>query len=216
MARVSRIGLILGVISLWGASAAVPANGQDSGGKAEAVSLARNVGATDIQVPSAAINNDYRIGVDDVLEVHVWKETELSRVIPVRPDGKISLPLVGELGAEGRTALELGEVITARLSNYLTRPEVTVIVQKINSQRYYIIGEVNGSGVYPLTLPVTVVQALAMAGGFREFARTDEILVIRRVKDSTVRIAFSYKDWIKKKKKHDYMQLQNGDVIVVR
>ncbi|MFQ5777815.1 MAG: polysaccharide biosynthesis/export family protein [Terriglobia bacterium] len=167
-------------------------------------------------LPLAPLNPDYRIGVNDVLDVHVWKEPELSRVIPVRPDGKVSLPLVGEVEAKGRSPLELRNTIADRLKAYVSHPEVTVIVQQINSQRYFVIGEVQSPGTYPLTVPVTVMQALAAAGGFREFADTGKITIIRRTEDDrTVRIRFNYKDWLKKKKRIEHLQLANGDVVVV-
>ncbi len=161
-------------------------------------------------------DENYLLGVNDVIDVHVWKEPELSRVVSVRPDGKISLPLVGELQARGRTAMEVRAAVGERLKEYVTSPEVTVIVQQINSKRYFVIGEVQAPGVYPLTVPITAMQALAMAGGFREFADTDNIFILRRTEDNrTTRIEFSYKDWIKEKKDVEHLELQSGDLLVI-
>ncbi len=165
---------------------------------------------------AASTESDYRIGVNDVIDVHVWKEPELSRVVPVRPDGKISLPLIGELRAHGRTASELHDLIATRLKAYLLQPAVTVIIQQINSQRYFVMGEVQRPGPYPLNLPTTLIEALAMAGGFREWARTDRISIIRPTdKNKTERIYFNYKDWAKKKQQAELLELKNGDIIVV-
>lgn len=216
MSRPIRMIVILAALALLAGLATVRADDQKEGGKT--TKLARKGNPAD--VPSAAqppINSDYRLGVNDVVDVYVWREPELSRVIPVRPDGKISLPLVGELEAQGRTALELRQAIAERLRAYVGEPEVTVIIQQINSQRYFVIGEVQNPGVFPLTVPTTVMQALAMAGGFREFADTGNILILRRLDDNRmVRIEFSYKEWVRNKKPGEHLELKNGDVIVVR
>jgi len=166
-------------------------------------------------LPVAPLSSDYRIGVNDVLDVHVWKEPEISRVIPVRPDGKISLPLIGDAGAKGLTPLELRVVITERLKAYLAQPEVTVVVREINSQRYFVMGQVERPGAYPLSAPTTVVQALAAAGGLREWARSKDITITRRTQDNRAeRIRFNYKEWLKKRQA-DALQLRNEDVVVV-
>lgn len=162
------------------------------------------------------LTTDYRVGVSDVLEVHVWKEPELTRIVTVRPDGKVSLPLVGELVAEGKTAPQLREVVTKRLSEYVSAPEVTVIVQQINRLRYFVIGEVTSPGAYPLTAPVTLTQALAMAGGFKEWADKGKIMIQRRAGGGkTVRIYFNYKAWVKNTWQYENIDLVDGDVIVV-
>lgn len=214
MIRTSRMGAMLALAALLATPTALAGGEQE----AKTKKLAKNMApSSDVSsLPLAPINTDYRIGVNDALDVHVWREPELSRVVPVRPDGKISLPLVGELVAEGRTALELRDIITERLKTYVTAPEVTVIVQQINSQRYFVMGQVASPGVYPLTVPTTVLQALSMAGGFQQFADRDNIIILRRTEDDrTERIRFSYKDWIKKKKVIQHLELKNGDIIVV-
>ena len=162
------------------------------------------------------ISTDYRIGVSDVLEVHVWKEPELSRVVTVRPDGKVSLPLAGELVAKGKTATQLRKMITERLKEFVSAPEVTVIVNQINRLRYFVIGEVNQPGAYPLLVPVTLTQALAMAGGLGEWADKDRIMIQRRISNGrTIRIYFNYKAWIKNTWEYENIALEDGDVVVV-
>ncbi len=205
------VSLFIGISGTWCVLAAEP----QSENPAELAKNSPSASGTR-SLPPALPDNDYRLGVNDVLDVHVWREPELSRVVPVRPDGKISLPLAGELRAQDRTATELRSAIAERLKEYVTAPEVTVIVREINSQRYFVIGEVQQPGVFPLTVPVTAMQALAMAGGFREFADTDDIFILRRTEDDrTIRIEFSYKDWVKDKKVVEHLQLLNGDVVVV-
>src|SRR5208283_5162089 len=122
---------------------------------------------------------EYRIGSQDVVRIDVWKEPEISRTIPVRPDGKISLPLLNDMQASGLTALQLGKAIRDGLTKYLTSPEVTVTVTEINSRRVYITGEVARAGAFPLLPNMTVLQALSSAGGFTQFAKTKGIYVLR-------------------------------------
>src|ERR1039457_5250089 len=117
--------------------------------------------------PTKAHDDSFVIGNDDVLAINVWKEPEISKSIPVRSDGKISLPLVGEVQATGRTPLKLEQEIAARLKNYIAEPEVTVIVQQINSQKFNILGQVSRPGSYPLSNSATVLDAIALAGGFQ-------------------------------------------------
>ncbi|HJT71371.1 MAG TPA: polysaccharide biosynthesis/export family protein [Terriglobales bacterium] len=164
-----------------------------------------------------AVAADYRIGVSDVINVSVWKDADLSRSVPVRPDGRISLPLIGDLDAAGKTTGELRDLVVARLKPYVPDPDVTIIVEQINSQKYFVIGSVAKPGSYPLTAPVTVVEALAAAGGFAGWAKTSDIMVIRHKGTQTERIRFNYKKWLKKNAKNSgSIEIQNGDVIVVR
>ena len=160
---------------------------------------------------------DYRIGVSDVITVSVWKDADLSQTVPVRPDGKISLPLIGDVDAAGKTTGELHDLVVARLKPYVPDPDVTVIVEQINSQKYFVLGQVIRPGSYPLTIPTTVVEALAAAGGFVDWAQTNKIMVVRHTANNqTDRIRFNYKDWLKKKgNKESPIQLHNGDVVVV-
>jgi polysaccharide biosynthesis/export protein len=161
-------------------------------------------------------DDSFVIGNDDLLTVNVWKEPDISRSIPVRSDGKISLPLVGEVQASGRTPLNLEQDIAARLKNYIEEPEVTVIVQQINSQKFNILGQVTRPGSYPLTSSATVLDAIALAGGFRDFAKQKSIYVLRQNADGTqTRIPVNYKEVLKGHKTEQNIKLQPRDTIVV-
>ncbi len=161
-------------------------------------------------------DDNFLIGNDDLLAINVWKEPDISRSIPVRSDGKISLPLVGELQAAGRTPLKLEQDIAARLKNYISEPEVTVIVQQINSQKFNILGQVGRPGSYPLTNNATVLDAIAIAGGFRDFAKRKAIYVLRQNVDGTqTRLPFNYKEVIKGQNLTQNVKLQPRDTIVV-
>jgi polysaccharide export outer membrane protein len=164
-------------------------------------------------VPQA---DSYLIGTDDVLAINVWKQPDISRTLPVRSDGRISLPLVGEVQATGQTPLQLENTLKERLQPYLTQPEVTVIVQQVNSQKFNILGRVARPGSYPLSNPTTVLDAIALAGGCREFAKQKSIYVLRIGADgSKSRIPFNYQDVIKGKNLDQNVRLQPHDTIVV-
>ncbi|MFY9741778.1 MAG: polysaccharide biosynthesis/export family protein, partial [Candidatus Sulfotelmatobacter sp.] len=124
-------------------------------------------------------DDSFIIGDDDLLAINVWKEPDISRQVPVRSDGKISLPLVGEVKAAGETPLKLEQDLEARLKNYIDEPEVTVIVQQINSQKFNILGQVNHPGSFTLANSATVLDAIALAGGFRDFAKQKSVYVLR-------------------------------------
>lgn len=163
-----------------------------------------------------AHNNTYLIGDDDVLEINVWKEPELSKIIPVRSDGKISLPLAGELQAAGKTPVQLEDDITTRLRNFITEPAVTVMVNKINSLKFNVMGEVIKPGSYSLTTRTTVVDAIATAGGFRDFAKKKSIYVLHQNSDgSEGRLSFNYSTFVKGKNPKQNIRLQPGDTVVV-
>lgn len=164
-----------------------------------------------------AHDDSFVIGNDDVLAINVWKEPDVSRpTVPVRSDGKISLPLVGEVQASGRTPLKLEQEIAAKLKNYIAEPEVTVMVQQINSQKYNILGMVNKPGSYPISNSATVLDAIALAGGFRDFAKQKAIYVLRQNADGTqARLAFNYKEVVKGKNPDQNIKLQPRDTIVV-
>lgn len=165
----------------------------------------------------ASVPADYRIGVSDVIAVNVWKDTDLSGIVPVRPDGKISLPLIGDIEAAGKTTGELHDLVVTRLKPYVPDPDVTVIVQQVNSQKYFVMGQVAHPGAFDLTAPTTVIEALAAAGGFVDWAQTNKIVIVRHsAGNQTDRIRFNYKDWLKKgSKQGSPIELKNGDVIVV-
>jgi polysaccharide export outer membrane protein len=165
---------------------------------------------------AAHSDSAYVIGANDVLAINVWKEPDISRSVPVRSDGKISLPLVGELQAGGQTPLQLEQEIAKRLQNYISEPEVTVIVSDSKSQKMNILGMVARPGTYLLTSATTVLDAIAMAGGFKDFAKQKSIYVLRTAADGTQqRMPFNYKDVIKGKNAEQNIRLQAGDTVVI-
>jgi polysaccharide export outer membrane protein len=168
------------------------------------------------QSANKAHDASFIIGNDDLLAINVWKEPDVSRNIPVRSDGKISLPLVGELQAAGRTPLQLELDIATRLRTYIAAPEVTVMVQEIHSQKFNILGQVAKPGSYPLEVATTVLDAIAAAGGFRDFANQKGIYILRQNPGGgQSRIAFNYKSVIKGKNLQQNIKLEPRDTIVV-
>lgn len=165
--------------------------------------------------PPAEVNPDYKIGPQDVVRVDVWKEPDISRTIPVRPDGKISLPLLNDVQAAGLTSVQLAGVIRDGLTKYITSPQVTVTIMEINSRRVYCTGEVMKPGAMPLLPNMTALQAISSCGGFTQFARIKNIYVLRVEDGKQVQHPFNYRDVVKGKKPEDNIVLQPGDVIVV-
>ena len=187
---------------------------------------AQSASASDAKpAPATAAANDstakphddsFVIGNDDVLAINVWKEPDISRSIPVRSDGKISLPLVGEVQAAGQTPLKLEKDIASKLQSYISQPEVTVMVQQINSQKFNVLGQVMRPGTFVITNSPTVLDAIAFAGGFRDFAKQKSIYILRQNPDgSQTRIPFNYKDVISGKNTAQNIKLQARDTIVV-
>jgi polysaccharide export outer membrane protein len=169
---------------------------------------------TSAALPPAA--EEYMIGPDDLLAVNVWREPEISRNVVVRPDGRISLPLVGDLRASGRTPVQLQDDIKGMLLNYLASPEVTVIVQEARSQKFNILGEVEHPGSYPLSRSMTVLDAIAVAGGLRDFAKSGKIYVLRITDNgSRARLQFNYKEVIKGQSLSQNVELRPRDTVVV-
>lgn len=163
-----------------------------------------------------AHDQDFIIGNDDVLAISVWKEPDLTKAIPVRSDGKISLPLVGEVQAAGLSPLQLEQNLTAKLKGFITLPEVTVIVQQVNSRKFNILGEVSKPGSYPLTTTTTILDAIAIAGGFRDFAKKTGVYVLRKSQAGPEsRLKFNYKEFIKGKNSSQNIRLEPNDTIIV-
>ncbi len=158
---------------------------------------------------------EYKIGPQDVLRIDVWKEEQLTRTVPVRPDGKITLPLLNDVQAVGLTPMELAGVISDQLKKYINGPQVTVSVTEINSRRVYVNGEVAKVGAYALLPHMTVLQALSSSGGFTQFARVKNIYVLRTENGKQIKMPFNYKDAISGKNASLNIELQPGDVIVV-
>jgi polysaccharide export outer membrane protein len=174
-------------------------------------------GQTDSGASNRPHDDKFVIGNDDVLSVSVWKEPELTaKSLPVRSDGKISLPLVGEMQASGKTPLQLEQDITEKLKGFITAPEVNVTVEKVNSRKFNILGEVNKPGTYPLTASTTVMDAIATAGGLRDFAKKTGIYVLRKSPDGhESHMTFNYKDFIKGKNSTQNIKLEPEDTVIV-
>lgn len=209
------------------AATAIPALAQQ---KAPTTSAPKGVPATKATAPSSpaaspapsapvakvmpAVPTDYVIGAEDVLQVTVWKNDTLSRAVPVRPDGKISLPLLHDIQAAGLTAMQLRDKIAVALAEFMPNPEVSVIVTDVRSYKVSVLGEVNRPGVMQLKSDTSILEALAMAGGFRDFASPSKIVVFR--KDSygnTHKLTFNYNRAVRGQE--DILGLKAGDVVVV-
>ncbi len=156
----------------------------------------------------------YIIGPEDSLQITVWKEPTLSGSVPVRPDGMISMVLLGDLPAAGKTPMQLSADITERLKKYIQDPIVTVVVLGINSQKIFIIGEVGHVGAIPLSAGMSPLQAIAAAGGLSPFANSKHIYILRGEGSKRVKIPFNYKQALKGENKQD-VSLEPGDTIVV-
>jgi polysaccharide export outer membrane protein len=162
-----------------------------------------------------AVEPDYIIGPQDVLDIDVWQEKEFSRVSPVRPDGKISLPLLNDVQAAGYTPLQLSAIITNLLKKYVTDPQVTIEVAQINSRMIFLSGEITRPGAIPLLRNMTVLQAISMAGGPNQFANPKKIVIVRTENGKQVRYPFNYKDAIRGKATDQNIVLKPGDTIMV-
>ncbi len=157
---------------------------------------------------------EYRIGREDVLEVVVWHEPELTRVVPVRPDGKISLPLAGEVEAAGRTPAELQARLSRALEPYIRDIQVAVLVREINGARVFVLGEVTKPGGFPLRGPLSVMQAIALAGGRTEFAKDQIVWLRQQASGKTERVSLSFRDLVKGEAV-GALWLRPGDVLYV-
>jgi len=166
--------------------------------------------------PAVAVAPDYVIGVEDVLGINVWREPEMSRVVAVRPDGKITLPLLGEFEADGKTPKELEAIIVAKIQTLVTNPEVSVIVQEIRSQKFNVVGEVVKPGTYVLSSRMTVLDAIAVSGGFKDFAKPKKMYILRKRRDGTaIRIPVNYPKIISGDSPELNVTLETRDTIVV-
>jgi polysaccharide export outer membrane protein len=154
----------------------------------------------------------YVIGPGDVLSIQVWKEPEFTRAVQIRPDGKFSMPLIGEIEGSGLTPEQLSVTLTEKLGTLLLKPEVMVALQQVESKKFYITGEVNRPGAYALVMPVTVLEALINAGGLREYANQKNIIIMR----GSERLKFNFNEVIKGKKMDQNIRMQSGDYIIVK
>src|SRR5262245_11642644 len=159
------------------------------------------------------VNDEYRVGPGDKLRIEVYKDQQLSQSVQVRPDGKITLPLIGDMEATGQTPMELRDKIAASLKDYVNNPTVTVIVVEAIASQVFVMGEVTHPGTMQLHGPTTILQALAMAGGFKEFANTKEVKVLRPTSSGVETLRFNYKDVLNGDTKPFY--LRSGDTVIV-
>jgi polysaccharide export outer membrane protein len=187
------------------ALACLPVSGQSKPEPSKPQSEAGTVGA-------AVDPNKYLIGPEDLLFIKVWRENDFTFPVAVRPDGKITMPLVGEVQAAGETPMQLTKALTELLTKFINNPEVAVFVTEVRSKKYYIIGEVGRQGSFALVTPTTVLEALSNAGGFREFANTRKIKILRGDKV----LNFNYNEVTKAKRMEQNIYLENGDKIIVR
>jgi len=166
-------------------------------------------------VPAAAATpSDYVIGSEDTLHVSVWKEPDLTATLPVRPDGKISLPLLNDVQAAGLTPMQLAADLTTRLKKYVAEPQVTVVVTQMNSQKVFLLGEVLHTGAVPLLPNMTVLQVLSTAG-FSQFANTKGIYILRTENGKQEKLPFNYKAVVKGDHMEQNILLKPGDTVVV-
>jgi polysaccharide biosynthesis/export protein len=162
-----------------------------------------------------ATPSDFVIGESDVLNINVWKEPEISQSVVVRPDGKISLPLIGEVHVSGLTPVQTQTLLANKLQSILTNPQVTVTVTEIRSRMAFVTGEVGKPGAYPLLVPTTVLQLITNAGGLGQFANKKGIFVLRTVDGKQQKFAFNYSQVIKGEKPEQNILVRPGDTVVV-
>ncbi len=167
--------------------------------------------------PARSATNDptYVIGPEDMLGIAVWKEPDFSSTVPVRPDGKISMPLLGDVEASGKTPGQLADDLTVKLKKYIDDPRVTVVVTAINSKRIYILGEVNHPGTINMSPNMTVLQAISAAGGPTAYANTKKISILRTVQGKQTKFPFNYSDVVHGRTPDQNIALAPGDTVVV-
>src|SRR5215470_5440604 len=181
---------------------------------AQSASPAPAADSTSEKAPVVQNSTDYVIGADDVLHISVWKESDLTATLPVRPDGKISLPLVNDVQAAGMTPMQLADSLTEKLKKFVADPRVTVVVNQINSKRIYMVGEVSHPGAMPLVANMTVLQAIA-SSGLTQFANTKGIYVLRMENGRQQKLPVNYRKIIKGTQMNENYVLRPGDTIVV-
>ena len=179
------------------------------------ISLTANMASAQEPVSGSVITAGYSIGPEDILEISVWKEEGLQSEVLVRPDGKISFPLVGDIQAEGKTPEQLRHEVAGWLRKYIPDPVVTVLVKKIAAYKIYVLGQINKPGQYTVGIYLDVMQALALAGGLNPYAAENDIRIIRRQGDKEIVIPFEYSEVKKGRNLGQNIILKTGDVVVV-
>lgn len=168
-----------------------------------------------VPTPVIASSTDYTIGPDDILTIVFWRNKELSGDVVVRPDGKITLPLINDVMAANLTTDQLRKELMEQAGNYVEDPNATVVVKQVNSKKVFITGNVQKAGTYPLTAPMTVVQLIALAGGLTEFADDKNISIVRTESGRAVGYKFSYDSLAQRKNLKQNIELKPGDTIIV-
>jgi polysaccharide biosynthesis/export protein len=169
--------------------------------------------AASAPAPGVAVGPEYKIGIDDVLDIAVWNNTTVSRTVPVRPDGKITLPLINEVQAAGLTPTQLRAALMAKLVEYMPTPELSVIVREVHSNKISVLGEVRKAGRYEITQRATVLDAVALAGGFNDWARRSKLVIMRHESSGVKRIPVNYNRIVAEEDEN--IILQPGDIVVV-
>jgi len=207
------IALLLVLVLAVGQGAAGQGSAEKTGGGSQTAPA--TAPRADAAPKSATDDPGYVIGADDVLDISVWKEPDISRRVPVRPDGKISLPLLNDVQAAGLTPMQLQAQLTEKFRKFLTEPQITVIVMTINSRRVYVMGEVMRPGPLPLTANMTVLQAITTAGGLGQFANGSKIRILRTENGKQTIFTFNYREVLAGKNPQQNITLKPGDSIVV-
>lgn len=206
---------VVSVVLLTGVAVASAASAQQAAPRP--TSAPAEAPRSTVVVPAGAVRlaSDYVIGPEDLLQISVWKNESLSRQLPVRPDGKISMPLLHDIQASGLTPMQLRDKIATALAEFMPNPEVSVTVLEVRSYRVSVLGEVQKPGVLQLKAPTTVLEALALAGGFRDFASPSKIVIFRKGDGGqTQRLRFNYNRAVGSAGEEN-LPLRSGDVVVV-
>ena len=206
--------LALTVVGSWTSLDAVAAGGQTGSPPPAAPPTGSPQAAPQVQ-PSAELPSDYTIGAGDVLGVVFWREAEMSGDVTVRPDGKVTLPVIGEIMAAGLHPSALQQQVMAAAKKFINDPNVAIVVRTINSRKVFVTGRVTAPGAHPLLGPLTVMQAIALAGGLTEYADGKNITVLRTENGESRTYKFNYKDVARGRNVEQNIQLRPGDTVVV-
>jgi polysaccharide biosynthesis/export protein len=198
---------IMGLVSMMASMALAQSNS----------SVGNPTGDSSQEKSSLIVTTDYIIGPEDVLDITVWKNADLSKTVQVRPDGRISLPLIGDVAAVSRTSAQLTDEISLRLKSYMENPTVSIVVKEVNSYAIFVLGEVVKPGRYPLKSKTTLLQAVTLASGFTQAASRNKIVIFRFAKDGDplTKIKASYDDIVLRDGINQNIELKPGDTIVV-
>lgn len=204
---------VLAALLLWQTEVKAEGHGKAHSSDEQAVELSLGVAT---ERSSLGVTTDYLLGPQDVLEITVWRSADLSKVVAVRPDGKISLPLIGDVAAMGKTASQLAGDISVKLKEFKENPQVSIVVKEVNSYAIYVLGEVMKPGKYPLLIKTTLLQAITLASGLTPTAARNKMVVFRFGKDGQqIKIKASYDDIVLRDGTIQNIELMRGDQIVV-